>query len=671
MLLARMATTSNFWMSWMLPGVLMVLAMLSIWSWWVQPENTLIAFARIPIGAQSSVVLTNLSDQAAHADPTSAWRLQLCLDPALRAPGPEWLMFEGFKPGDGYELHWLPQELGLQLFRVQEDEIMLLASIRLERFPAQLVFARRAYRLEVWADGRRVLHVLDPLPTPPPVAWGFKAAGSMDDSSISLHDDRRLVDDQVQAGLRLDAADLGPLIREPGRSDHAILAVRHALAMDPEKTAGDMATALEEAGAAVDALTRRDDDRAILEHWLAWGEVRLALAWDEDSLAESADRDGDAAHTRAALDQLAVLAHQTPVGASPGLLLDILDRLAAVSVLPPHGSTADILRWRDAWLSALSAAAQTADDEPLLILSDDWRWQLRLLAHAADCLRGRPPRPTPGEAPDWVIQLWRAFAGGDPGSPTFASSLPILPEDRNPIRPAVERLIQAADFEPAAAVIMRARILAALEGAGSAAATGGGDLLDANEVSSDARRAAEQAALAALKAAPAHEAVLAEALLALHGIGDAGSALHDLDSDPRHASPAEDGAIPWARRDPLAYALYRLILHRFSDAKGGMGLSPLAPHDELPEALAPYSRLLTGRPDATDAAWLTDLSPDRALAAALAMQEVLGPPHAAGASRGHEGGGPNWSLLDQVPCFTLPLQLMKRSGSDAVPGTLP
>jgi hypothetical protein len=38
----------------------------------------------------------------------------------------------------------------------------------------------------------------------------------------------------------------------------------------------------------------------------------------------------------------------------------------------------------------------------------------------------------------------------------------------------------------------------------------------------------------------------------------------------------------------------------------------------------------------------------QALAAALAMQEVLG----------GDGSVANWSLLDQLPCFTLPLRLM-------------
>jgi hypothetical protein len=303
-------------------------------------------------------------------------------------------------------------------------------------------------------------------------------------------------------------------------------------------------------------------------------------------------------------------------------------------------------------------------------IDEMWRWQLKLLVHGAECLRGPPapdqesatrtttvdhpqwPRPTPIEAPDWLVSRWRAFAGNDPGGPNFASPIPASPDERNPIRPALDHLIQIAAFEPVAAVMMRARILDALAA------------LPANPTQ-EAHRIVEQKALdiARSQTAPAREAVLASALLALRGFGDPAQALSDLDWDPRHVELKGDGTIPWYRRDALAYALYRLIQHRQAEASSSSAANnPLTKPDDLPDGLGPFTRLLSGKPDATHEAWLTDpqvLPPAQALAAALAMQEVAGAP----------GSKPQWGLLDQLPCYTLPLGLMKRS--EAPGGSLP
>ncbi len=663
----------------MLPAVGVVLLLGSILSLhWVRPSN-LRAYFPLSAGIQGSIMLpwTSADQQANEADRVSAaWQLNLRLDSALRRPGPSWLMFEGAKAGEGYELHWQTGAMSLQLFRASDQA--LLGSASLERFPTQVVFTRHGYRLEVLADGVSVLDCIDPLPTPPAGTWGLTAAGPMPDSTFSLFDDRRMVDPRLLSAIAIEHIDvLRPLLDIGDRPDLAVLKVRYALGLDPEKAASDVVTALEHAGAAVRALPADQPNRNQLQHWLAWGEIHLALA----------RQDVDApSRTSAAIRQLVMLSESDPVPEDLGMLLEVLARITNVCARPPYRAPEEVLRWRRSWFDILAYTAAKAEAAcapqhrpggmASPAIDDGWRWQLRLLVHAAECLRGAPasddesatyapsaafqrpqwPRPTPIEAPDWVVSRWRAFAGNDPGGANFASPIPASPDERNPIRPALDHLIQIAAFEPVAAVMMRARILDALA------------TLTANHTQ-EARRMVEQKALdiARSQSAPAREAVLATALLALRGLGDANQALSELDWDPRHLELKGDGSVPWYRRDALAYALYRLIQHRVAESSSSPSANnPLTKPEELPDGLGPFTRLLSGKPDATHEAWLTDpqvLPPAQALAAALAMQEVLGAP----------GSKPQWWLLDQLPCYTLPLALMKRgeAGGSSPPAAGP
>ncbi len=666
---------ANFRWKVLLPAVVIVVLAFSVVPLRSLPQSTLRTHYTLRTGMQGSILLpwSSAEQQPNEADSVSAaWRLNLRLDSALRRPGPSWLMFERSKAGEGYELHWQTASMGLQLFRASDQT--LLGSTSLERFPAQVVLTRHGYRLEVLADGVSALDCIDPLPTPPADSLGLTASGPMPDSTFSLFDDRRLVDPRLLAGIAIEHNDvLRPLLDLGDRPDFAVLTVRYALALDPEKAAGEVVTALEHAGAAVRALPADQPGRNQLQHWLAWGEIRLALT----------RQDGDApARTSAAIRQLVMLGETSPEPEDLGLLLEVLARITNVCARPPYRAPEEVLRWRRAWFDILAYTAARAETAcapqhrpggmAAPAIDDGWRWQLRLIVHAAECLRGPPssddesatdgaaaamqrppwPRPTPIEAPDWVVSRWRAFAGNDPGGPNFASPIPAGPDERNPIRPALDHLIQLAAFEPVAAVTMRAHILDALAG------------LAANR-SPEARRAVEQKAMDSVRsqAVPAREAVLAAALLALRGFGDPNQALSDLDWDPRHLELKGDGSIPWYRRDALAYALYRLIQHRVAETGGAPATgNPLTKPEELPDGLGPFTRLLSGKPDATHEAWLTDpqvLPPAQALAAALAMQEVLGAP----------GAKPQWWLLDQLPCYTLPLALLKRG--DAGGGTPP
>jgi hypothetical protein len=206
----------------------------------------------------------------------------------------------------------------------------------------------------------------------------------------------------------------------------------------------------------------------------------------------------------------------------------------------------------------------------------------------------------------------------------------------------------ASWFEPLPAVAMRATLIEALE------------------------RGDPAAAALAVANAPERESVLARALLALAGVGDPKEALLSLGAATGAQPPPANAAMAanWARHDPLAFALDRLLRHRLDKARpigpegaGGVvppvaPVAPVAPVHlgediraqpvDLPEALAPFERLLSGRAYATHEIWLHDASvlpPSQALAAALAMQEAC-------------GGDPDWTLLKRFPCFTLPLLLM-------------
>lgn len=646
-----MSRRSRFWWRSVLTIALAVVVVVSVWSWRVQPETTQLGFARIPGGARSSVVLSNLGAAEPRNQPSVAWRMHLRIDAGLKPPGPAWLMFEGGRAGDGYELQWQPSRLSLTLTR--GNPALVLGVTSLDHFPQQVVLVRHGFRLEVWVDEIRILTVLDPQTTPAANAWGFQAAGPMEGSTVSLHDDRHVLPPNTVSALAGDAESLQRVLSDPMQPDHALFITRQALVLDAEKATTEKTAAVRAASVAIGAFSANEPILAELRQWLAWGEAQVSLVrQDIDAAKRTAD----------AVQELIVLAERHPVGESAGLAMELLDRLVRTGSRPPYRAPEDVVRWRNQWFATLSACATAALAHSSSAIPDEWRWQLRLIIHGADCLRGSTVRPTPAEAPEWVAGRWRAFAGGNPGAALSSNPIPLLAEERNPVRPALERLIQLAAFEPGGltAVSMRAAILDALDKPAQP-----NDGPEAIAVQRELNRAR---ALEATRAptAPAREAILAQAILALHGIGNPRVALEALDHDENHRTPTGDGSVPLARRDPLAYALYRLLRHRRQGSGPSHPDGPFAPKEQIPEALAsPFGRLLSGLPEATHEAWITDptvLPPIQALAAALAMQEVLR----------LNASPPNWSLLDQVPCFTLPLRLMKPvsvSPNDRDPGT--
>ena len=649
-----MSRRSRFWWRNTLLLALILVAVVSLWSWWVQPETTQLGFARIPGGASSSVVLNNLNAKAPGNQPCPAWRMHLRMDHNLKSPGSAWLMFEGAKVGDGYELAWQPQRLSLTLSRSKITPLVLGVT-SLDHVPVQIALVRHGFHLEVWADEVLALSVLDPQTTAAATAWGFQAAGPME-GTISLHDDRRLLSLSTAGALAGDEVMLERILADPTADHHALFLTRQVLTSPSQKTGNEVfekvrADALK--GVADAAQPIRDE----LHQWLAWSDIHEGLSRPERDAAMSSRRTVDA------VDKLLELMNRHPANESAGLTMELLEGLVRTCSRPPRNSTPEeVVRWRDRWFDILARCAASTLTHSSPAIPDDWRWQLQLIIHSANTLRGRPPKPTPAEAPEWVVSRWRAFAGGNPGGTVFSNPIPVVAEERNPVRPALESLIQLAAFDPGglAAVTMTAAIMDALE---SPMPPNAGP-----EVTEDHQRENRQRALAAINTtnAQAREAALAKAILALHvSNSDPDEALRLLDVDDRHQAPTNDGTTPLARSDPLAFALYRLIQHRRQIPRA-RSEGPFATAEPLPAALSSsFGLLLSGRAEATQEAWSTNpavLPPIQALAAALAMQEVFmqGAATQGAATQGATKTAlPNWALLDQLPCFTLPLRLMK------------
>jgi hypothetical protein len=73
---------------------------------------------------------------------------------------------------------------------------------------------------------------------------------------------------------------------------------------------------------------------------------------------------------------------------------------------------------------------------------------------------------------------------------------------------------------------------------------------------------------------------------------------------------------------------------------------------DLPAALAGYGELLSGKPQALRSIW-APLPADRALLTVLAMQEVS------------NGAVPDWTLLEIIPCRSLPTHFARPLSSAA------
>lgn len=590
-----MADGRNPWLIWSLVVMIGVLA-LSNWSWRQKPPSTLVART-----------LWHSSAQLAFSSPTSAWRLVVDLPDDLTPPGPEWKLYEGAQPGQGYELHWIPARLSLQVWRTGE-QLQLLGSATLDRAPRQVVFARRGLRLLVEVDSVVRIACLDLQPPGEPSVCGAVAVTDVGGARLTLHDERRFlppIERQVMGG---ELASLQQLADDPEftvGSVHAIARVRVALMSGVRP--GALADAVwREAQVALRALPLNHVDRAPLLAWMGWVSLRRALeSGDEADLAAG----------------VAALVNNTEVrgaGELPGLLLELVGRLAERAAARPTRPVppAEVFAARRTWLAALSSLgtavldSDTGEPGTRFAPSEHLAWQLRLVVHAADCLIGRAPQPTPAEGPAWVADRWRAFAGG-------LVRIRIFPDPPGgPLAAAVQQLVSLAGFDPLPAVGLRAAVEDALE------------------------RGDVSAAVARLDEAPpeiARQAALTSGILATRGLIPAADARAVL------ARPIGSER-PLVVEDPLAFAIDRLLELGLRKHQGSSGVLPGVP--KLPESLAWAAPILSGQPGAPAEVWR--VQPDRpleGLAAALLMQEIA-------------GETPDWSLLAQAPAFTVPLRLL-------------
>lgn len=712
---------------WPLPLAAVVVGAVAWWALADRPPASLAAVARGYSTLALRAADSDGSGQARPPASCADWRIYLTWDEGARGAGAEWTLHEGRQPGEGYSLRWVPSRLALHLVRGGERPV-LLAALRLAAPPREIQWRRRGARLVIEADAVPLMTVIDAEPPPAPSWWGFATAAPRDETEISLHLDRQLGDDPERLPLdddpgRLRLA-LEPFQALPQRrpwwaqllSPRSVLdrphqelrlataLVRQAMAATAES--GYQAYALSALGAAriflsdptaADALATATD-RSRLRRWLTLAEIRLVAAsggLGDDELdaladdlrrprlvalpAEAVDAERSAA-TRVADAVESLIADSRPEDL--GLLLSLVDSLIERASRPPEEPAAmrELLRstapavganrpthaalvaavagtatpaavWtrRSAWLAIagriLDQASALAGDG----LTDDQRGLLALTRHGINCLLGSDPAPTPGEAPAWLTVRWRALAGSDPQ----ATAWPDLPLASYPLglAPAIARLQQLAATEPLAAVRWTARLTVA----------------DHATEPAEALRAVVQEFPAAGQML---EADLLRALVALHL-----DALARRASDPQVAKTAFDDAgraltgltgsrpSPWASTDPLAFALARLMLTRLpelvtrtaqSPAVGAVGKGKILgePDSDLPAALAGYGELLSGKPQALRSIW-APLPADRALLTVLAMQEVT------------NGAKPDWTLLDLIPCRSLPTHFARPLSSAA------
>lgn len=638
---------------WFHVAALAAIVGLSVHAVRARPDTRLIGQAKVNAG-------TTLS--ARDPAPRRSWDMDLRLDSSVRPPGWPWVLHEGKHPGEGYELRWIPDHQVLQVVRTGSGPF-LLGSVRLDGLPGRISFQRRGGMFTVLADGGQVLRCIDP--DGPldqgPSSWGCTTTGTLGDATLTV----QIVDLPVpQWGSEPAGGATAAL-----RTDGPFLAVAGALRAEggDEAIARAFGRAREQLGATRNApdadqqgrsLTPTDRER--LRLWLSLARIRWQLAASDPGSEEAFRLVDEEVETLFAVTdrergQDAAGGNRIPELA--GILMSLTEPLARRACTIPPAAMSDrpevvndrILDHRRRWLDLLGAVtARTLALTDGTLAPDDLA-QVRLLLHAAGCLRscdgGSPPAdgswsglplPVPLDAPSWLVSRWRAFAGGDPAM----DALPALPGGGGPVSAAIDLIADYVDLDPLPAVGMRQVILDRLARRDR--------LLPLGREKDEERRDLEDESLRACdrQTVPLRERALARALVALH-LGT---------SRPSMLRPAREAlaSTELVRTDPLAFAIDQVLRKRHGELIGTDG-SPLPDRARIERFFPEYQVLMDGSAAATARIWRVRLPHAQALAVALLMQEVA-------------GGDPDWSLLERVPGFTLPLPLLAPVRAPAATG---
>lgn len=676
---------------WFHLAVLVVVIAFTIMAVRTRPLTRLIGQAKVNAGTTLS--LRDGSDAANIKAPGHrSWDMDLRLDSSIRPPGWPWILHEGKHPGDGYELHWLPERQVLQVQRARPGSF-LLGSVRLAESPAQVSFQRRGGQLVVIADGVQVLRCLDPDGPldDAPRAWGCSTSGTLGDATLTVQAVEPAVPQWGSAG----AVAVTDANADRQAADGPFLAVSGALRArgSIEQVAAAFGQAQEQLGAnrhhtpEPDAIRQRLDlvqrelgarrgtdartdselaltppDRARLRLWLALAGIRWQLsAGDQGDEATFHLVEEDIDTLFSVTDHDAIIRHSSAAPEIAGILLSLTEPLASRACAIPSAAITDqselvndrIFAHRQRWTDLLGRVTARIEALAGNDLAPEDLAQVRLLLHAAGCLRQQDPNPPvpPSDdnwqgvplplaldAPAWVAGRWRAFAGSDPGMAVF----PPMAGNQGPAANAIAHLADYMDLDPAPAIGLRDLILEHFARRERILPLGRESEPERFRLEDEALRECERTDL------PTRERLLARVLVVLSLDGDR---QRTLLRPVREALLQSDRV----RTDPLAYALDQLLVHRFKDQVAVKltqyplleAFYDLAPAARIARYFPEYQVLMDGTPAANARIWRLRMPYAQALAVALIMQEVA-------------GGQPAWGLLERVPGFTLPLPLLAR-----------
>ena len=641
-----------------------------------RPHSRLIGQAKVNAGTTLSLHDDDSETKHGYSGPADrsaglrSWDMDLNLDLSIRPPGWPCILHEGKHPGEGYELHWLPDRHVLQVHRARPGNF-LLGSCRLIDMPNHVSLQRRGGLLVVLVDGVQVLRCLDP--DGPlddmPRAWGCSTSGTLGDATLTV----QAIDMAVPLWGSAGVDSLASLMaNDPPPADGPFLAVHGALQArgTPTEVARAFGLAQEQLGSRRGVQDHEQPgrgltppDRARMRLWLALARIRWQLAAGDpgdETAFRLVEEDVDTLFTVTDHDE--TLSHGAAAPELAGILLSLTEPFAQRACAIPSAAITDqpdlvnnrIFDYRKRWINLLGRVVARIETLAGSDLGPDDVAQVRLLLHAAGCLAEginsdnstpdpearRPewqgvPLPLALDAPQWLAGRWRAFAGGDPRMDSF----PPLAGNQGPAAAAIMHLANYVDLDPVPAIGLRTRILdhfarrQALIPLGRESETARADLEDA------ALRECEDLSV------PSRERLLARAMVVLALTGDR---QRTLLNPLREALIASD----LVRTDPLAYALDQLVDYRFgsktaANVTKGLEFYRLSPAARIARFFPEYQVLMDGSPAATARIWRVRLPHAQALAVALIMQEVA-------------GREPAWGLLERVPGFTLPLPLLAR-----------